>query len=137
MSISFVHVSLAIVIFIALIGGFIWLQIYLSKKDNKWLGLILPILSFCLSLIVALGATGYRLNTETKIQTIDENGEVISESILDETQDEDMESNIVGIIYIFVVCNIPTIVLLVIYFAFREKKRQQLALEKMSVQDLE
>ena len=33
----------ALIIFLAVVIGVIWLQIFLSKKDNKWLGLILPI----------------------------------------------------------------------------------------------
>lgn len=134
-----INVFLVLVIFVALLGGVIWLQVHLSKKENKWAGLILPILSFCLSLIIALGLTGYRINTATRMQTMDENGEVISESVIDENQmqDEDIAPDIAGIIYTFVLCNIPTVVLLAIYFSFRKKKRQQLALEKMSVQDLE
>ena len=36
----------ALIIFLAVVIGVIWLQIFLSKKDNKWLGLILPIVAF-------------------------------------------------------------------------------------------
>jgi len=42
--------ALIFLIFIA----FIFLQIFLSKKDNKWVGLILPIITFCFSLIIVL-----------------------------------------------------------------------------------
>lgn len=33
----------------------LFLQIFLSKKENKWLGLILPIIFFTLSILAALG----------------------------------------------------------------------------------
>ncbi len=34
--------------------AFIFLQIFLSKKENKYVGLILPIMTFCFSLITVL-----------------------------------------------------------------------------------
>lgn len=30
----------------------VWLQIFLSKKENKWLGLILPLLTFLYSVLM-------------------------------------------------------------------------------------
>jgi len=136
---SFIGISVMLALFIVLVGGIICLQICLSKKENKWPGLILPIVFFCFSLIVSLGLTGYRLSYVTKTQTVDETGEVISESVSDENraQDAGMESDIGAIISTFALCNISTIVLLALYFAFREKKNQKSALEKMSIQDLE
>ena len=90
------------------VGG-IWLQIFLSKKESKWAGLILPIVSFCISLIFVLN-----------VANIGEPSAVI-----------------VTIITAFLLCNIPTAVLLAIYAACRGKRKKQRALDKMSVQDLE
>lgn len=38
-----------IILLIIIVGG-IFLQIFLSKKENKWLGLILPIITLTFSL---------------------------------------------------------------------------------------
>jgi predicted permease len=43
---------LAFVFFVFL--AFIFLQTFLSKKTNKWVGLILPIITFCFSSIIVL-----------------------------------------------------------------------------------
>jgi len=46
---------IVLLIFILIVfAGFIALQIFLSKKENKWVGLILPIITFCFSLIIVL-----------------------------------------------------------------------------------
>jgi hypothetical protein len=98
---------LLIVIFAILIGG-VFLQFFLSKRESRLLGLILPFITFCVSLlyIVDLIVNGYNA------------------------------AFIAPVPVVFFVCNIPTGVLLAIYFACREKIKKQLALEKMSVQDL-
>ena len=36
--------------------GFVVLQVFLSKRESKWPGLILPLLSFLCSLVMALSA---------------------------------------------------------------------------------
>lgn len=130
---------ITLIIFIAIIGRIIWLQICLSKKESKWLGLILPILSFCFSLIITLSIYAYQFNTVTSARIYNERGELVSESISDESQSqtENISSSIIGSVYAFFIYNLPTVVLLVIYFFHKEKKNRQLALEKMSVQDLE
>lgn len=43
------------VLFLFVVALVVWLQIFLSKMKNKWLGLILPILSFIYSLIMVSG----------------------------------------------------------------------------------
>ena len=98
-------VPAALIIFI----GFIFLQIYLSKKDNKWLGLILPVIAFLCSAIPILNI----INMETAGQTA------------------------AVIIITFLCANIPTAVLMIIYFACREKYRKHSQINKMNIQDLE
>lgn len=66
-----VNYIFVLVIFIALFSVIIWLQVHLSKKENKWVGLFLPIFSLYLSLVISLGRMGYQFNTTTKMQTID------------------------------------------------------------------
>ena len=98
------------IVFLLVFGvGGIWLQIFLSKKESKWAGLILPIITFCISLIFVLGVANI--------------GE--------------LSTVIVTVLSTFLLCNIPTAVLFAIYAACRGKRNKQKALDKMSVQDLE
>ena len=87
--------------------GLVVLQVFLSKRESKWPGLILPLLSFLYSLVMALSAVAY-------------NGTIPWGPIL--------ASLILG--------NIPTVILLAIYFACREKFRKRSELDKMHINDL-
>ena len=87
--------------------GLVVLQVFLSKRESKWPGLILPLLSFLYSLVMALSAVAY-------------NGGIPWGPIL--------ASLILG--------NIPTVILLAIYFACREKFRKRSELDKMHINDL-
>ena len=123
--------------------GIILLQIYLSKKENKWSGLVLPILSFFISLIAVFNIAAYTTNTVTGVlQVTDENGVVIQEEIVQEKPNlvqpiQNTPSLIFTIGAVLLLYNIPTVVLLAIYFGCREKQRQRKALDKMQAQDLE
>lgn len=135
------NVVITLTIFLALCIGVILLQVFFSKKENKWFGLILPIISLCISLIAVFGIAAYTTTGILSVQEFDENGVIVSEEVI-ETPDtaqptQDTASLIFTIISIFLLYNIPTIVLLAIYFACREKQRQRKALEKMQAQDLE
>ena len=87
--------------------GLVVLQVFLSKRESKWPGLILPLLSFLYSLVMALSAVAY-------------NGGIPWGPIL--------ASLILG--------NIPTVILLAIYFACREKFHKRSELDKMNISDL-
>ena len=87
--------------------GLVVLQVFLSKRESKWPGLILPLLSFLYSLVMAHSAVAY-------------NGGIPWGPIL--------ASLILG--------NIPTVILLAIYFACREKFRKRSELDKMNISDL-
>ena len=87
--------------------GLVVLQVFLSKRESKWPGLVLPLLSFLYSLVMALSAVAY-------------NGGIPWGPIL--------ASLILG--------NIPTVILLAIYFACREKFRKRSELDKMHINDL-
>ena len=85
------------------------LQIFLSRRENKWAGRILPIITFGSSLVMMLNVA----HTGDLWQTA---GALIS---------------------VFVAGNIPTAVLLAIYFACRDAQRRRKELNKMNAQDLE
>ena len=81
----------------------ILLQIFLSRTESKWPGLVLPVLSFVCSLIIPLNM-------------IVANGVVL---------------------LAWIIVNIPTVLLLLVYFVCREKYRKKNQMEKMKILDLE
>lgn len=96
---------------LAIITGGIWLQIFLSKKENKWFGLILPFITFAYSLLMVFSIV--RTDSMTGWDVF---GLIAST---------------------FFTSNIPTIILLAIYFGCRESIKREKAFEKMNIQDLE
>lgn len=100
-----------IIILIILLAGMILLQVYLSKRDSKWPGLVLPVISFIFSLLCVLSMAAPSEGVDAGF--------------------------IVELFLTWLLSNIPTFVLLAIYFALREKKEMTKRLEKMSIQDLE
>ena len=104
------RIAVNLIITLMLLAGMILLQIFLSKKENKWPGLMLPIISFLFGLI-------YPLNMV-----------VPSDGIT--------AGFIVQMILVWLLGNIPTIILLTIYFGCRGKYRKNKQLDKMNIQDL-
>jgi len=101
---------LPIIIMGIFLPGIIILQIFLSKRENKWLGLILPIISVLFSIMTLI--------------TVPIMGDL------------PVGERIVQSIRLLFVSNIPTIILLVIYFACREKFKKKKEIDKMNIQDL-
>ena len=96
-----------IVLVVFVVGG-ILLQIFLSKRESKWPGLVLPAISFLWSLL-------YLFN-------LMDTGSVVQ--------------NILTALLTVLLTNIPTLVLLAIYWAVREKYRKRSELDKMNIDDL-
>ena len=101
------RVAIVLIFTLALLVGVILLQIYLSKKESKWPGLVLPIISFLISFV-------YPLNMAIP----------------------SVGGFIVALILGWLLANIPTIILLAIYFSCRGKQRRNKQLDKMNIQDL-
>lgn len=97
------------IIVLLFLVAIILLQIILSKRESKWLGLIIPIISFGLSILWVLGIPYY-----------------LSFSGL-----------IFKVILVFIIANIPTAIFLAIYFIYRKKVNQMSEIDKMNIQDLE
>ena len=95
-----------IFLLVFVVGG-ILLQIFLSRRQSKWPGLILPLLSFLYSLVLVLNV-----------------GAV------------DGRNPWGALLAVFVVGNIPTVILLAIYWAAREKLRVKDQIDKMNIDDL-
>lgn len=99
------------VVLLLVFAGVIALEVFLSKRESKWLGLILPIITFLLSLVPVV------------------------RMVLDNVLFNSLYLVKVGIVLL--VGNIPTIVLLGVYLACREKIDRQSQLDKMNIQDLD
>ena len=93
---------------IAILGGIVALQIFLSKRKSKWLGLILPISFFIPTLLIIL------LNT---VQV-------------------DFFTTIMMLFPILLIANIPAIIFLCIYIVCRKSNSTKQQLDKMNIQDL-
>lgn len=96
---------------LALLAGGIFLQIYLSKRKSRWLGLILPGIPFLYSLLMVFSAAVYDGMTGSHIFVL--------------------------LASVFLLSNIPTIIFLGIYFGCRGKMKLRAQLDKMNIQDLD
>lgn len=89
-----------LIVFLTFLGGLLYLQVFLSNRENKFKGLILPILNFVISLSIIFLIMGYTESSEYNILLF------------------------TGMILEFLQWNIPTVILLIIYFIIREKKKK-------------
>lgn len=129
-SISIFYLILLLVLIIAI-------QVFLSKRKNKWLGLILPHICLMFSFIAVLSMATFSSIT-SKVTTTDENGQIIEETI-EESKNEPMMSTgsmVLSSVAVFCLYNIPTVILVGIYFGCRESMHKNIELEKMNIQDL-
>ena len=102
----FVIVSLLFLL-VFLIGG-VFLQIFLSKRESRWPGLVLPLLTFLWSLLGPLNVM--------------DTGSV--------------SRNVLLVLVTLLAGNIPTLLLLAIYWAVREKRRVRDQIDKMKIDEL-
>ena len=89
------------------------LQVFLSRRKRKWPGLVLPILSAVLSVVMAVSGTGAYIEFYTPVMMVQ------------------------SVCWLLLLGNIPTVLLLLIYFFCRRRGKQKKELDKMNVQDLE
>ena len=95
------------VVFLVFIVGGVLLEIFLARRESKWPGLVLPVLTLLYSLAMAcnVAAIGDSFPWGALLGTL-------------------------------VVGNIPTVVLLAIYVACREKQRKRSELDNIEIDDL-
>jgi len=101
-------ISFLVVFFLVFIIGGTLLQIFLSKRESKWPGLVLPTITFLWSLLMVLNVTAM----------------------------ETMKAVIASVLSTLIAGNIPTLILLAIYFACRGKQKKKNEVEKMQINDL-
>ena len=94
-------VWIRLVIVVVLLVGIVALQVFLSGKRNKWLGLFMPIISFLMTLVIPLNMVAP------------------SEGITGDF--------LLSMMLVMVIANIPTVFLSLIYIACREKYRVKTA----------
>ena len=130
---------MAILLSLATPAILIWLQIKLSQRQNKWLGLIFPFISFAFSIITVLSMAAF-YTMKTTVTITDSNGTVISQEespVKNENQENaSMVKNVAVAIPVFLIYNIPTAIYLTIYFYCKDKLKKQGLLTKMQIQDL-
>lgn len=100
--------TMIIIVFTLILS--IFLQVFLSKQKSKYLGLILPSLSFIFSLVVL---ANYVVPNGFKIRPL-----------------------LMSVLGIFIRANIFTVIYLVIYFIFRHKNNSNSEIDKMNIKDL-
>lgn len=102
---SFIIIILGIVVFM--------LHIYLCRKENKFLGLIIPGINILLSVSAIIGIAMY-----------------------DTVKDSSAGIDIIQFVLIFIMYNIPTVILLSIYFSSRKNLKCNKEINKMNIKDL-
>ncbi len=80
---------------IAVVAIVILLQIFLSKRQNRWVGLVLPVMGVLYSISMMVCVTIFSFDTVQQV--------------------------FFQMLLVFFVCNIPTLVLVVLYAACRSK----------------
>lgn len=127
-----VRTIIGVIILIAIIR----LQIFLSKKDNKLFGLIIPIIIFASSLIFAFGFIPTHNKIETTQSVMTETGKVV-ESSSDKTSTALRDHSLTtSIVYTIVSINAGNFVMLGIYFYCRHKKSTHAELKRMRAKEL-
>lgn len=101
------RVTTTMLLLLLLLAGGILLQIFLSRRESKWPGLVLPMVTFLWSLVMVLNVAA-----------------------------DSLAQAVSAILMVLILGNIPTAVLLAIYFACREKRRKRTELDKMNLSDL-
>ncbi|MCD8145977.1 MAG: hypothetical protein LUD84_01655 [Clostridiales bacterium] len=101
--------TLLLVIFLVLPVGAIVLQIFLSRMESRVPGLILPGLNLVVSVLTVLLMV---FNADSLMEIV------------------------TTILMALLTFNIPTLVLLLIYYVCRRKYRKQSQMDKMRIQDL-
>lgn len=108
MAVASKMVIFTLLFLLILIVGGILLQIFLSRRKSRWPGLVLPFLSFLFALLMLFN--------------LQDTGSV--------------SGNLLVILTTLLAGNLPTLVLLAIYWAAREKFRVQRQMDKMNIDDL-
>ena len=113
------------------------LQVWLCKKSKK-LGLILPILSLLLSLLMVLSvASLQRMGGGASLLVTDEEGNVVQEEVTEFESEPITLGDVGAVAGVFLVSNIPTVVFGGIWLYYKNRRDFKDDLKKMKIEDLE
>lgn len=98
----------ALVVLLLFLAGIVLLQIFLSRRESRWPGLVLPLIAFLYSVLMVLNAAYFVSMAHAVLTTA----------------------------LVFVIGNIPTLILLAIYSACRGNRRKRNELDRMRIEDL-
>jgi hypothetical protein len=118
---------------ILLFAGSIILQIHLSKKENRSLGMILPGIYLAISVLIVLV---FLLNTSTSTSSTVSSLSNSSVASTSTSTSASIGPTLVSCLVVFIVCNIPTAILLIIYNVIRRGRKNNMEIDKMNIQDL-
>lgn len=106
-----------IIIMIAFFSMIIWLQLHLSQKENKWLGRILPMITFLLSLPILFVVINLYMDIN---------------HALNETATSELSSAMSPVTFFryLITTNLPTFTLIMIYSSCRSKLKRNKALSQ-------
>lgn len=108
MQAAYVNTIIFIVLFVGIAGGMIVLEIFLARSEKPWPGLIPPAFTFLWTLISCLNVAAA--------------GDFLE---------------LLGALFVTLVfMNLPTLILLAVYFVCRERRKKKKLLDKMNIQDL-
>ena len=120
--------------FLVPVGLVLVLQVFLCRKGNR-LGLILPVLSFLLSLLITLSIAAFTMaGTVTLRTSVD--GQVVEERVEEVAPAMTAPRQLLMVGGAFLVTNIPTAVLTGIWFYHKNRRDWKDELKKMDIQDL-
>ena len=135
---SIIVTLLNTLIIAAVFVGIIALEVWLSRRKSRWPGLVMPAVTFVVSLFLALGVALFSVGgAATEVQVVDEEtGEVVYQEQTVEAEPDWALGDAAQLGLVLLVGNIPTFVLLGAYYIGRERLRREKLLEKMNIQDL-
>lgn len=124
MLIATVSTIISLIFLIAFVAAMIILQVYLSRRESKLPGLVLPAITFSGELFILLNVVTNVVMTSAADNAV---GGVDSYSVF---------VTVLNTVLTLLVISMPTIVLLVIYFLCRRGMNRKKQIEKMNIQDL-
>jgi len=135
MRMTFLMLPVVLILFLLPMALIILLQVWLCKK-SKWLGLILPVLSLMMALLMTLSMSTYTsVYGGASVQVTDGYGNVIREEVTPRVEVSSVDLARVGAV--FAVTNIPTAVYGGIWVYWNKRRTEYDDLKKMSIEDLE
>jgi len=98
----------ALVVLLLFLAGIVLLQIFLSRRERRWPGLVLPAITFLYSVLMVLNIAAVG----------------------------NAQGVMVTMTAILITGNIPTLILLAIYFACRSGRKKKSEVDRMHIEDL-